>query len=157
MHFTLRPAGTDDAALLRTLFDAERAPDFAHLDAPLRATLLDMQYRAMTADRAARYPQAEDRVIELDGAPVGRLLVDRSGESTTLVDVALLPAARGRGLGRALLNALCAEGRPVLLTVAADNPARRLYARLGFLPTGEAPPYVFMRFVPGGHAGDPST
>jgi ribosomal protein S18 acetylase RimI-like enzyme len=157
VHFTLRPAGADDAALLRRLFDAERAPDFAHLDAPLRSTLLDMQYRAMTADRAARYPQAADRVIELDGAPVGRLLVDRSTDTTTLVDVALLPAARGRGLGGALLTALCAEGRPVTLRVLADNPARRLYTRLGFEPVGEAPPYLQMRFVPGGHAGDPST
>lgn len=157
MHFTLRPAGADYAALLRRLFDAERAPDFAHLDAPLRSMLLDMQYRAMTADRAARYPQAADRVIELDGAPVGRLLVDRSTDTTTLVDVALLPAARGRGLGGALLTALCAEGRPVTLRVLADNPARRLYARLGFEPVGEAPPYLQMRFVPGGHAGDPST
>ena len=157
MHFTLRPAGADDAALLRTLFDAERAPDFAHLDAPLRATLLDMQYRAMTADRAARYPQAEDRVIELDGAPVGRLLVDRSTDTTLLVDVALLPAARGRGLGGALLNALCAEGRPITLSVVADNPARRLYVRSGFEAVDTAPPYVRMLFVPGGHAGDPST
>ena len=60
-------------------------------------------------------------------------------------DLAVVPAWRGRGVGRALLEAVEAEGRrrgccKLTLEVQEDNqPARRLYARFGFsdyLPGG---------------------
>ncbi len=53
-------------------------------------------------------------------------------------DLAVVPEARGRGIGRGLLEAVCdaarAEGAcAVTLEVRHDNgPARRLYASLGF-------------------------
>jgi ribosomal protein S18 acetylase RimI-like enzyme len=47
------------------------------------------------------------------------------------------PPWRGRGIGAALLGCVAAlafeRGSPVVeLTVRADNPARRLYRRIGF-------------------------
>lgn len=57
------------------------------------------------------------------------------------MDLALVADARGQGLGTALLQGLLAdadaEGRTVVLHVARDNPAQRLYLRLGFVVTGE--------------------
>jgi ribosomal protein S18 acetylase RimI-like enzyme len=56
-----------------------------------------------------------------------------------LHDLAVLPAARGAGVGRALLAAVAARARAlgcckVTLEVREDNaPARRLYARAGFV------------------------
>ena len=56
--------------------------------------------------------------------------------------MAVVAAARGRGLGAALLRALlvaaAARGaRPVLLEVRTDNPvAQALYAKAGFRPEG---------------------
>ena len=53
------------------------------------------------------------------------------------------PAARGRGVGTALVGAVIAEAeglglREVRLDVVDSNPrARALYARLGFVPAGE--------------------
>jgi ribosomal protein S18 acetylase RimI-like enzyme len=54
------------------------------------------------------------------------------------------PAARGRGLATALIEAVLAEARvrgleQVLLTVSAGNPAEHLYARLGFEVFGREP------------------
>jgi ribosomal protein S18 acetylase RimI-like enzyme len=51
------------------------------------------------------------------------------------------PAARRAGVGRRLVEAICNLGRQqvelIQLTVVRDNdPARRLYARLGFLEYG---------------------
>jgi GNAT superfamily N-acetyltransferase len=150
MAHTLRPATEADEPLLRALFEEARAGEFAHLPAELRAQLVAMQWRARAADWRARFPSAEDAIIEVDGHAVGRLLVQRDPAGTRLIDVALLPHARGAGLGAALVGGLCAEGRPVSLTVHVDNPARRLYARTGFVLESEAPPYLHLRFVPGG-------
>lgn len=51
--------------------------------------------------------------------------------------IAVLPDRRGGGIGTALLTALIAEARSagfpaISLSVAAPNPALRLYERLGF-------------------------
>jgi mycothiol synthase len=53
----------------------------------------------------------------------------------------VLPAARGRGLGAALvreaLHRMRADGATaVMLDVNVDNPARALYRRLGFTVLG---------------------
>ena len=57
--------------------------------------------------------------------------------------------ARGRGIGGALLAYLIAEARGrsighLSLSVATDNPARRLYERFGFGAAGEAGDSVTM-------------
>lgn len=60
-----------------------------------------------------------------------------------LLFVAVSPAARGRGLGRRIIEH--AVGRcdgPVKLHVEYDNPAKRLYERLGFTSK-----YAEMRYV----------
>lgn len=63
----------------------------------------------------------------------------RAGE-LYLDTLATVAAARGRGVGAALLGA-CAErarslGLPLTLLVEDGNPAARLYARSGFVPVG---------------------
>ena len=83
-----------------------------------------------------------------DGRPVGaawyRLFsADEPGygfldEATPEVSIAVDPAFRGRGVGTALLDALCerarGDGLPALsLSVERDNPARRIYERRGFV------------------------
>ena len=58
------------------------------------------------------------------------------------IDIALLPAFRGRGIGSALITGLFAEADgallPVRIHVEHANPAQRLYQRLGFAFAGEA-------------------
>jgi ribosomal protein S18 acetylase RimI-like enzyme len=92
-------------------------------------------------------------VAEIDEAPAGAIWARQftlAEEPHVFVDertpelvVALLPEARGRGVGRRLLHALAERARnrhPALcLTVRAENPALRLYERVGFerLPGSE--------------------
>jgi ribosomal protein S18 acetylase RimI-like enzyme len=70
-----------------------------------------------------------------------------------LHDLAVLPAARGRGVGEALLAGVAGRARAlgcckVTLEVREDNaPARRLYARAGFVdsaPAGAATRTLFL-------------
>ncbi len=56
--------------------------------------------------------------------------------------IAVAPAARGTGLGTALLTRLIAEARSrypaISLSVRAENPARRLYTRIGFIDVADS-------------------
>ena len=69
----------------------------------------------------------------LQGAGRGYGYVD---DATPELTIALRPAARGKGVGTQLLRKMLAAARdkyPALsLSVSVENPARRLYQRLGF-------------------------
>jgi ribosomal protein S18 acetylase RimI-like enzyme len=125
------------------------------------AALLAQQLDARTRHHAAHHPDASDDVIEVDGAPAGRLVVARPPEELRLVDVALLPAHRGRGVGSRVLAAVLAEadgrGVPVVLYVEPGNPAARLYGRLGFRPSGDAGIHRRLVRPPAGAAPQPKT
>ena len=71
-----------------------------------------------------------------------------------LIDISLIEAVRGAGLGGALIRAVMdeagASGRRVSLHVDAGSPARRLYERLGFQAAGaDSGPYVHMLWAAG--------
>jgi ribosomal protein S18 acetylase RimI-like enzyme len=92
-------------------------------------------------------------VIERDGEPIGRLYRWRVGTALRIIDIALVPECRGRGIGTALIRSLMAEasdgGADVTLYVERFNPAFRLYTRLGFEPVEDGPVYSLLRWQPG--------
>lgn len=66
------------------------------------------------------------------------------GSSTPELTIAVLPNVQGQGIGQTLLNTLAVEARQrnlkgLCLNVRSDNPAIRLYERVGFqrLPDSE--------------------
>lgn len=138
-HLRLRPALPDDDVFLKMLYASTRDDLRAAAEPPLLDMLLDMQWRAQRAGYRQGFPGADDTIIEAGGAPLGRLLVERSLRPWRIVDIALLPAARGLGHGAAVLAALqqqaAALGAALALSVRHDNPhARRLYLAMGFVP-----------------------
>ncbi|MBF0394304.1 MAG: GNAT family N-acetyltransferase [Alphaproteobacteria bacterium] len=90
-------------------------------------------------------------IIEHGGEPIGRLYLDRADPAETrVVDIAFLPQWCGRGLGTAFLRHIQdearAEGAKVSIHVENDNPARRLYGRLGFEDVERRGIYWLMRW-----------
>lgn len=79
-------------------------------------------------------------MLRQEDAPVALALAVREGDLLGVFDVVVAPSARGQGLGRVLLDRLLVWGtrqgaRLAYLQVMDDNqPARRLYTRLGFRP-----------------------
>jgi ribosomal protein S18 acetylase RimI-like enzyme len=151
---TLRPARAEDAPFLRRLYASTREDELSALDwnAAQRETFLSLQLEAQDRHYRAHYPEARFYVIECAGAPVGHLVVDRREGLIHLLDIALLPAQRGAGLGSALLRELQEEavvrGSAIVLHVARTNPALRLYVRLGFRVLREEAVHVAMEWRP---------
>ena len=90
--------------------------------------------------------------MEKDGQPIGRLWIDEWRDQIRLVDVALMPEWRGRGIGSALLRDILARGvaagKPVTIHVEAYNPALSLYQRFGFQQVDTNGMYYLMKWSP---------
>src|SRR2546423_15630090 len=103
-------------------------------------TLFDLcrqQYDAQKREYEERFPDAEYDVILLEGRAGGRLWVGRDERDIRLLDIALLPEARNRGVGTALLNRLMEESRRTgkrlrHMVFILNKDALRFYERLGF-------------------------
>jgi ribosomal protein S18 acetylase RimI-like enzyme len=150
----LRPVSATDAEFLFRVYASTRAEELARVnwDAAQREHFLRSQFAAQTQHYTTQYPGAEFQVVLADGQPAGRLTVQRRPEEIRVMDIALLPGFRQRGLGTALLKELLAEGartnRCVSIHVEIFNPARHWYERLGFQPVAENGVYLLMEWRP---------
>jgi ribosomal protein S18 acetylase RimI-like enzyme len=153
---TLRPVSSGDRDFLLQVYASTREEELRLVDwsADQKAAFVRMQFEAQDAYYREHYHPATFDVIEVDGEAVGRLYVARWEDEIRIVDIAILPEHRGRGIGTRLLEELLAEGgetgKRVSVHVELNNPARRLYERLGFVPVGEQGLYVLMEAPAGG-------
>ena len=58
------------------------------------------QFHAQTVSYREQFPAAAFDIIELDGEPIGRMVVDRPGDQMHLVDIAIVPERARPGAGR---------------------------------------------------------
>ena len=145
----LRPEREEDRAFRYSLFCRSRPPewDMVQLDPQVREELMRHQFEAQTNGYLTQFPQARFDIIELDGEPIGRIVVDRPADMINLIDQAIVPAWRNQGLGttimRTLMDEVRARGIPLRLMVGSSNdPSLRLYLRLGFVPIASTPMYI---------------
>ncbi|WGS52047.1 GNAT family N-acetyltransferase [Paraburkholderia sp. D15] len=140
---TLRPATAADEAFLLDLRKATMTPHLNRVGEPADddAHRARLQYRFDAA-----------QIICIDGAPGGLLKAHRSDTEWVVVQVQIMPALQGRGLGervlRSILRTAQADALPVTLKVLRGNPAKRLYDRLGFEIVGEDEKEFHMRRAP---------
>lgn len=155
MTISRRPVRPDDQEFQFQLYSSTRQAEVAAFgwNSAQQEAFLRMQFTAQQNWYKAAYPQATWEIIELDQAPVGRMIVLRGGEFFALVDIALLSEHRGRGIGGGLVREVLAQAQEanvsVRLQVLKTNPAARLYQRLGFVTTGEDEMYLQMEKRPG--------
>ena len=97
---------------------------------------LAQQFDAQDHHYRTHYAGAEFLVVEVDGRDAGRLYVHRAADDILVIDIALLPREQKRGVGTSILTNLVSEAdesrRSMSLHVEPNNPALRLYKRLGF-------------------------
>lgn len=125
----------DDAFLSALALQSMGAAGAALALMPGYAQRLALSQRAQWA---ARFGEDGHQLILVEDEPIGRLwCADVGDEERCLVHMALLETWRGQGLGAKLLSEVIAQARHdrrrLWLHVACDNPAARLYLRLGFV------------------------
>ena len=101
-----------------------------------RQGFVAMQFEAQHHHYQTHYPDAAWLMIEQHGKAIGRLYLERWDKEHRIIDIALTPACRGQGIGGAILEDLIEEaaaaGKALSIHVEKENPAMRLYRRLGF-------------------------
>jgi ribosomal protein S18 acetylase RimI-like enzyme len=152
MALTLRPAENDDDAFLFSLYSVVRLAEVAAWgwSEAQQEAFLRMQFNGQQAGYKRAYPGAAHSIILRDGEPIGRLFVARKDGGLRLVDISILPEHRSAGSGAALIRGLQEEaereGIPLRLQVMKNNPALRLYERLGFKVIEDAGAYFQMEY-----------
>jgi ribosomal protein S18 acetylase RimI-like enzyme len=147
----LRVATDADMDFLRDVFSSTRMQEFisAGMSVEQAEALLVSQFSIQHAYYRQHYPHGRFDIIMQGTSDIGRLYHDWHGDTVQLIDIALLPAYRGAGIGKRLLRAIVAEAAgkrmPMRLYVEFDNPVRKLYRTLGFVPVGENGVYELMR------------
>jgi len=135
---TRRPANDDDLPFILTVYASTRAEEMAQVpwSDEQKSAFLSSQLEAQHSYYAQVFTSAAREVVLVDGKPAGRLYVNRGEDEIHVIDIALLPPFRNRGIGSQLLGEVLAEGErtgvKVTIYVEKRNPAKRLYQRLGF-------------------------
>ena len=146
----LREATPEDEPFVLEVYASTRIEELEGFgwDENQKQAFIRMQFLA----RERCYPRVDNRIILLNGRPVGRMMVDRSEAAILLRDIALLTEYRNAGIGTRLIQDLMKEatpaGKPIELHVVATSPAVRLYERLGFCRSGGDAAYLEMKWVP---------
>ena len=149
-NLVLRETTPEDEQFLFDVYASTRQEELEGLgwDDNQKRDFIKMQFLA----RERSYPRVGDRIIVLNGRPIGRMLVDRNDAEILLRDIALLTQYRNRGLGTILIYDLMKEasvsGKAIRLHVLATSAAVRLYDRLGFSKTGAEAAYLEMKWLP---------
>jgi ribosomal protein S18 acetylase RimI-like enzyme len=157
--YGFRPVELDrepnDLPFLRELYASTRREELAPTGWPWEQIELFLlqQFEAQHRYYLEHFSSAE-WVVVLDAelAPVGRLYLDERETEFHIIDIALLPHARGQGIGSRILGTIIdratTSGKSVTIHVEANNPAMSLYQRLGFQTVEAQGIYFLMKHHP---------
>jgi len=127
-----------DLPFLTALYRSTRESELARTpwSEEQKQAFIAMQFEAQHRHYREHYPEALWLIVERNGRAVGRLYLERWSNEHRIIDIALVPKARGCGIGNAILQDLIGEaaaaGKSLSIHVEKENPAMRLYRRLGF-------------------------
>lgn len=156
---SLRAETDHDHDFLLDLYASSREREMAllvHWSGGEKRDFLEQQFNAQRSHYRKHYPDASFDIIEHDARAIGRLYVAELEQELRLMDLTLMPAARNAGIGGRICRDIMARaersGSIVSLHVEDDNPAKRLYDRLGFKVVGDVTFYKLMHWCPQGLA-----
>jgi GNAT superfamily N-acetyltransferase len=155
VSISLRPVTEADKEFLLELYQSSRGDDLRQLgwDEDRISEFLSFQHDAQQLFYRTDHQQASDEIVLVAGQPAGRLVVEQREGEIRCIEIALLPAHRGAGVGTKLLRELQQQARqinkPLRLQVIRFNRALTLFERLGFERTSETGTHFQMEWQPG--------
>ena len=135
---TYRPIEEADSAFLFDVYASAQQEELSLSGWPqrLQEGFLRNQFEAERMFLAQQFSHADLRIVLYQGEPIGRLYLDIKDTKIEILDIALLPEYRNRGIGTELLRSILEEAeernKPVHIHVLRRSPSVRLYYRLGF-------------------------
>lgn len=151
---TFRPINNEDVEFLYRVYASTREEEMAMTgwSEPQIEEFLQMQFTLQHTQYLQEYKNASFEIILLDKVPIGRLYVDRRKQEIRILDIAFFPEFRGRGIGSQILKELISEADkkklPLNCHVEHNNPAQKLYERLGFEKKELRGMHYFMERLP---------
>ncbi len=152
--YALRRETDEDEPFLQRLYASTREDELKLVawSEQQKQAFLANQFRAQRHHYRTQLDGCIFAVLERNGVAIGRLYLQPRATQLYLVDIALVPACRGQGLGTSILRALqiaaAADGRGVGIMVEKFNPAMLLYRRLGFTDVTDHGVYREMEWRP---------
>ncbi len=150
---SIRESEASDTPFLEKLYLETRYSEFAQIgwDENRIRMLLKMQFDTQTQAYQMQFPDARTFVIEADGVAVGRLITGDNSNELRLIDIAILPASHGFGIGNFVMKKLQTEarkiGKSMILQVLKTNiPAIGLYEKFSFETVSEDDLYLTMEW-----------
>jgi GNAT superfamily N-acetyltransferase len=149
-----RPFNDGDLALIERLYVSTREAEVAQAGwaEDVQRRFLAQQFEAQHSHYRTHYADMEWLIIERAGHPIGRLYLFEDDQEFQIVDITVGAEARGEGIGTAILEDVFDLARPtgkrVSIHVEKNNPARRLYVRMGFVMVQDQGVYDLMAWSP---------
>jgi GNAT superfamily N-acetyltransferase len=142
---SLRAQSDADLDFLADLYAETREEELKPVDWPddVKRAFLRSQFDAQWAHYSLHYFDAAFQVVERAGERIGRFYVWHDERDVRIVDIALIAAARGSGIGTALLREVMADAEREAKTVSIH-----VYERLGFQHIDEHGVYYLMKWTP---------
>jgi GNAT superfamily N-acetyltransferase len=125
-----------------------RADEFAFAEALTRSNMIGYYRRHGLVWRTdlflASWKLSENYIVQWADFPIGVLRIDNEGDALHVRDIHVVASYRGRGVGAYILGtahgiARARRLRACRLRVFVDNPAQRLYGRLGYVALDAKP------------------
>ena len=149
---SFRPVMPSDIDFLSQVYRSTREEELAQTgwDKARIDAFLEMQFQAQHQHYQQHYQNADWLIIQSNAKDVGRFYIEELASEYRVIDIALLPEARGHGMGHAILSdtieLASSKGRAVGIHVEKTNPAISLYRRLGFTKTEDKGVYDLMHW-----------
>ncbi len=143
-----------DMAFLAELYRTTRWDEVmqAPWDDEQRCNFLKQQFEAQHKHYQNHYPHSDFLIIFKDEEAIGRIYIDRDKNSICLIDIALMPQFKNKGLGSKLLKELLFEAqqtqKKVVIHVEKFNPAYQWYVKHGFHQVEDKGVHQYMEWYP---------
>lgn len=152
-----------DLEFLRMLYASTRWDEMAVTGWPAEQInqFLLQQFEAQHVHYTTHFGAADfDLILGENEEPIGRLYLEERADEFRIIDIALLPAHRGKGIGGRILQDIIdkafAARKAVRIHVEHNNPAMHLYRRLGFSKIEDQGVYHLMELAPSTFKSNPA-
>jgi GNAT superfamily N-acetyltransferase len=149
----LRAETVHDRPFLLALYGDVRAAELDQVAWPAgqREAFIASQFQAREHHYRTHYHGAQFLIISeatKSKQPIGYVFLHVTANDLRIMDIALIPTVRGKGLGSQIMGAIHQVADQFAsitsLHVEPDNPAKRLYERMGYSDVENRGAYVYM-------------